>query len=233
MSTPKIATLMTGADTVEQVRDAVAAILALESENQATLADAAGENPADWQLRVFVERSDPWSDWLDPEADDIDPTPVANVWVDSENFNKTGSDVGQQRGRATINVDLFAIGFARDNYEGQIASDREASFNVQRAARVVRRILMHAAYQYLGATRGASQVVLGRFVSDVQFFQPPGDVRAIQRICGARLRLEVDLIETCSQVVGDVFEGLTLSVFRDSLTGQVLLKASYPDDPPT
>lgn len=230
--TAKIELLIEGQDTSETVRDAVAAILTVETAQQAALAQIAGKDERLWQLRVFTERALPWSEWLeepDPDSQE-DTTPIVNVWLDSAQFRKQGSDIGQQRATATFNVDVFAVGVSREEpLDGHIAGDREAAFNCQRAARLVRRILMAAHYQFLGSQRGAGQVVFGRWLSETQFYQPQVEGRAIQRISAARLRLEVDLVELCQQVVPSVLDELLLTVRRETATGQIYLRALYPE----
>jgi len=127
-------------------------------------------------------------------------------------------------------VDVFAVGVSRGSeLDGHIAGDREGAFACQRAARLVRRILMAAHYQYLGSQRAPGQVVFGRWLSEAQFYQPQVDGRAIQRVSAARLKLEVDLVELCQQVVPSVLESLLLTVRRETTSGQIYLRAQYPD----
>ena len=52
------------------------------------LATAGGKDPADWKLRIFTERSNPWEEWLNIDAD-TDTSPVVNVWFDTSTFDQS------------------------------------------------------------------------------------------------------------------------------------------------
>ena len=51
---------------------------------QKALAIAATENPVLWNLRVFLDRTNPWNEFLQaPDQDVVDATPIANIHFDS------------------------------------------------------------------------------------------------------------------------------------------------------
>ena len=92
-------------DNVEIIRDQIGAILVAETLNQVALAPGAGKDPDDWELRIFTERSNPWEQFL---SENPTSTPIVNVWVDSTNYNRSGSNVMQrQETVATYNVDVY------------------------------------------------------------------------------------------------------------------------------
>lgn len=225
----KIDTLIAKTDNFELVRDEIAAILTLESENQQTLALAAGEDERLWKLRVFVERSNPWSEFQD-EHEQIDAAPVVNVWFDDSTIDLKRSNLVERQGTdGTFNVDVYGYGISEEtlDYEGElthIPGDERAAREAHRAARLVRNILMAGAYTYLGM-RG---VVGRRWFQSIKSFQLPLDDRAAQRVKGVRLALRVDFNEFSPQVQGQPFELLHVDVKRKE-TGQLYFAAEYGD----
>jgi hypothetical protein len=216
-----IAELIDKQDNSEIVRDQIAAILATEVANQQALATADGKNPADYKLRVYTERSNPWETFLN---DQTDRSPVVNVWFDSSNFDKGGSNiVERQKTEATFNIDCIGFGMSEDvPGGGHKAGDKEAALEVQRALRLVRNILMAAEYTYLGM-RG---VVWQRWPQSITSFQPQIDGRQIQQIVGARLAFNVVFNEFSPQVPAVTLELVSAEVSR-SEDGEVVVNADY------
>lgn len=216
-----IAELIDKRDNCEIVRDQIAAILATEVANQQALATADGKNPADYKLRIYTERSNPWETFLN---DQTDRSPVVNVWFDSSNFDKGGSNiVERQKTEATFNIDCIGFGMSEDvPGGGHKAGDKEAALEVQRALRLVRNILMAAEYTYLGM-RG---VVWQRWPQSITSFQPQIDGRQIQQIVGARLAFNVVFNEFSPQVPAVTLELVSAEVSR-SEDGEVVVTADY------
>jgi len=175
-----ISTLIDKQDTFEIVRDQIGAILKIEIANQMQLATDAGKDPNDWKLRIFTERSNPWEEFLNEE---VDTSPLVNVWFDNSNFDASKSNVVERQASETVyNIDCYGYGRSRDDgATGQILGDKEASFEVQKALRLVRNILMSAEYTYLGL-RGT---VWHRMPQSITAFQPQLDARQMQQIVGA------------------------------------------------
>lgn len=196
-------------DNLELVRDKVAAILAIE--NSLTLSPP---------MRVYSERSNPWADWTHtPEQGE--QLPLVNVSLDAANFDKSASSVvTNQRATATINLDCYGYGVSVETPSGFNPGDATASLEAQRAARLVRNLLMAAKYTYLDM-RG---VVMQRWISSINVFQPQLGAEAVQNIVGVRLTLEVMFQETATQVapVG-VSEFVGITIHRQE-TGEVLVK---------
>ena len=221
---PLIDTLIDKFDTFELVRDQIAAILAVESANQQVLAPLAvpAEDPRLWKLRVFIERTNPWSEFKD-KGPQLDTAPIVNVWFDESTVDlKRSNIVERQMTEGTFNVDVYGYGVSEASGATHIPGDERAARDLHRAVRLVRNILMAGAYTYLGM-RG---VVAKRFVQSIKSFQPPIDDRAANQVQAARLAFRVDFNEFSPQVQGEPFETLHVTVKRKE-TGEVYFAAKY------
>lgn len=207
-------------DNAEVIRDQIAAILTVEFANQGALSGLP-------QPRVFIERSNPWGQFLVTESPPVQP--VINVWWDTSTFDESQSNVVErQKAEAVYNIDCYAAAPSEDvTAGGHLPGDEQAARDVQRAIRLVRNILMAGAYTYLGL-RG---LVWKRFPQTITNFQPQIDNRSAQRVAAARLALRVDFNEFSPQIAGEPLETLMLEVNRTE-TGQLLLRAQYPNPSP-
>lgn len=214
--------LIDKSDNFELIRDQIAGILVSESASQMALAEAAGENPAYWNLEVYLERSNPWEKWLDPDC--TDQYPIVNIWYNDTNFEKSRSDMHyRQAGTGVINIDCLGSGIAYNElYSGHMPGDLVATKEAHRAARLVRNILVAAEYRFLGM----QGTVWGRWIRSIQMFQPTGEPNA-HKVVGARLTLEVDFNEFSPQYTeGDTLQYLAIEITKQS-DGRVLLSADY------
>lgn len=223
-ATPSIATLIDKVDNFEVVRDEIVAILVIETTNQMLLASAASEDPRLWNLRVFSERLNPWAEFLDgQDQPQEDTAPIVNVSFDKAEAVKKGSNsVERQQLRGTFNVDCYGYGVSTQT-TGHTPGDEKAALEAQRAARLVRNILMSSHYTYLGALRG---VVGSRWVGSITSFKPDIDNRTVQQVAVVRVALEVEFNEFSPQYVAETLELLSVAVTRRD-NGQVLLTADY------
>lgn len=219
-----LATLIDKQDNLEVIRDQIAAILVTETANQMALATAALKDPADWKLRIFTERSNPWEQFRDPNEAGFDPSPLVNVWVDNTSYDPKASNVMErQKTEAVYNLDCYGYGRSKtDGGTGHIPGDREAAFEVQRALRLVRNILMAAENTYL-QLRG---LVWSRWPQSIDIFQPPLDSPTGQHVVGARLAFRVVFNEFSPQVVPETLELLSVDVIRAE-DGEIVLEADY------
>jgi hypothetical protein len=208
-------------DTFEIVRDQIAAILMTEVASQMQLATDAAKDPADWKLRIFTERSNPWEQWLNEQND---KSPIVNVWYDNSNFSQNKSNALERQASETVyNIDCYGYGVSRDDgATGHIPGDRDAALEVQKALRLTRNILMAAEYTYLGL-RG---LVWQRWPQSVTVFQPQLDGRQAQQIVGARLALRVVFNEFSPQVEAQTLELLSVDVLRAE-DGEIVLETDY------
>lgn len=216
-----ISTLIDKQDTFEIIRDQIAAILTTEVASQMALATTAGKDPDDWKLRIFTERSNPWEQWLNSQGDQ---SPIVNIWYDNSNFAPGKSNISERQASETVyNIDCYGYGRSKDDgAEGHIPGDREASFQVQKALRLVRNILMASEYTYLGL----QGLVWRRWPQSITAFQPQLDGRQMQQIVGARLAFRVEFNEFSPQVEPVTLELLSVGVLRTE-DGEVVLEADY------
>lgn len=221
----KIETLIDKFDTVELVRDQIAAILLIESTKQQELAQLAAKDPALWKLRIYTERTSPWDVFIDapPNGKQADASPLVNVcWDSSIDDEKASDPVEYQKVSATFNLDCYGCGVAEETADGHNAGDQTASLEASRAARLVRNILMAGQYTYLGM-RG---VVGRRWRASAQAFQPPPDIKPTPHVHAVRVVLKVDFDEFSPQVVPKPLELLTVKVKRAE-DGKILFNAHY------
>lgn len=217
-----ITTLIDKQDSFEIIRDQIAAILVTEVASQIALATAEGKpNPNDWKLRIFTERSNPWEQLLN---DQTDRSPIVNIWYDNSNFAMGKSNISERQASETVyNIDCYGYGLSKDDgAAGHIPGDREAAFEVQKAVRLIRNILMAAEYTYLGLQGLVGQ----RWPQSVTVFQPQLDGRQMQQIVGARLAFRVLFNEFSPQVEPVTLELLTVDVIRAE-DGEIVLEADY------
>jgi len=208
-------------DTFEIVRDQIAQILADEIAEQQVLAIAAAKDPELWNLSIFTERWSPWERFRDDKTE----VPVVNVWYDRSSFQQAASNVVErQQVEGTFNIDMVAQGVAKsDGAAGQIAGDEAAAFNVQRATRLVRNILMASQFTYLDLR----PVVGRRWVQTVESFQPAQGEQAVPRISAMRLTLAVVFDEFNPQFTPETLEEVGVTIKR-GLDGSVLAKQEFP-----
>lgn len=212
-----IDTLIDKTDTSELIRDKLADILVTESANQIALATTAGNpDPSKWALRVFTECANPFEDFLN---EDPNPAPLINVWFDSASFDMArGNVVERQMAEGVFNVDCYGYAASHETTDGHAPGDRDAALEAQRAARLVRNILMAATYTYLGM-RG---YVGRRWIASIKAFQPSFDAPHVSHVVGVRVALAIVYNELSPQVTGEALEGVTLTTKRAE-DGAVLL----------
>lgn len=216
-----IAELIDKQDNFEVIRDQIAAILATEVASQMALASGEGKDPNDWKLRIFSERSNPWEQLLNEQTD---RSPIVNVWFDTSNFDPAASNISErQRTEGVFNIDCYGYGISSDEPGGgHNPGDKEAAFEVHKALRLVRNILMAAEYTYLGL-RG---VVWQRWPQSITVFQPQLDGRQMQQLVGARLAFRVVFNEFSPQVPAETLELVSVDVKRTE-DGEIAAEADY------
>lgn len=216
-----IESLIDKQDSFEIVRDQLAFILASEVARQMQLATGAGQDPQLWRLRVFLERSNPWEEWLHTQDD---RSPIVNIWFNNASYDgRAGNVVERQKTDAVFNIDCYGCGLSTDDDSGgHNPGDRDAALVVHRALRLVRNIVMAADYTYLGL-RG---LVWGRWPQSVTTYQPEINGRTVQHIVGARLALQVVFNEFSPQAAGQNLEIVSIDGLRQP-NGQIIVEADY------
>lgn len=213
-----IATLIDKRDHGEVLRDVLASIVLSESASQQALASAAGRDPSAWDLRVFVERDHPWAEWMEAGLRPVNTAPIVSIVRDHDAFSTRGSHVGQQRVTTTFHLDCFGYGVSTESAGGHIAGDKAAAFEAQRAARLVRTIVMAAEYLYLANPA----IVSRRFIDSVTHYKPQASAGAAAfNVAAARLELSVTYTEHSPQHAGEPLE--LLSTIVHGAAGEVVL----------
>ena len=221
-----IDTLIDKQDGFEVVRDQIAAILAAEVVNQMTLAAIELKNPALWDLRIFIERHNPWEQFLNL-TDASDKSPIVNVWFDNGNPPKNqGGVVNKQAYEGNFNIDCYGVGVSSDDEAGHKPGDREAALNAQRALRLVRNILMAGTNTHLQLRQKDGGIVGMRWIRTEEMFQPQIDNQSAQKVVGARLSLEVKYEEASPQVTPETLEAVQVDIKRKK-DGQVIAEADF------
>lgn len=202
-------------DGFELVRDTIAAILATETVAQVALATAQSKpNPSDWAFGVYLERINPWEAFL---AGDL--TPIVNVWFDSTTFDKASSNVAtrQKTDPSRFNVDIYAQAESKEETVGHTPGDEAASKLAQHVAKLVRNILMHDKYKYLGL----QGIVWRRWVGQITAFQPASGTQPLGKIAAVRLVLEVEHLETIDLEDHETLEIISIDM-RHEPNGQII-----------
>lgn len=174
----------------EGVRDAIAALLAVELANQHVL------NPdyPDVQ-KVWVER------FITPDADT--EFPLVNVTfqkVDYSNKNPRSTD-----GAYLFNIDVYTMSGATGATEW---GDKTAMFEMQKIMGLIRSILSHPAYSTLGLPKGKiGHTVTRMYVGDKQ--------TSIDALCGVvgRVQFEVKCLEEVSLMSSELLEQWRGTIF--------------------
>lgn len=206
----EINTLLSEPDNIEVVRDTVAAILAIELENQYELAvEAEDANARDYKVGVYVENDDP----LQQVNAESNPFPLVNVTIDSTEKDGGSTSVNKHNMTAKILLDVYATG----NTASAEDAGTKASLKAWKTARLVRNILGAEPYTYLGL-RG---VVEGRDFESFQAGEPRNSTSAI-RVKMVRITLEVTYVENVEITGGVLYElGGTLTISDDD--GHVII----------
>lgn len=226
----KLTALIDRPDNYEVIRDKIAEILLVESAGQQALARADNRDPDLWKLRVFTERSNPWEEYLgDPQQGPrlLDATPLVNIrWAKSEDDEKSSNTVERQKVTGTYEIDCYGCGVSADSSEGHLPGDEQAALEAQRAARLVRSILMAGHYAYLGL----KGLVWRRWRAGAHALDVPIEQRPARHVQAVRILMRVDFNEFSPQVEGTPLALITVRITR-GLTGEVtLFEGSYPQE---
>lgn len=206
--------LISTPDNIEVIRDQIAGLLAVELENQARLAEEAGDpNAADYKVAVFVENDDPLQ-YVDDQTPGANPFPCANISVDSTGQDKGTASVGKQVMTAQFFVDVYATGNSAS--AGGEDFGTRATLKAWKTARLVRRVLRAEANTYL-RLRG----IVGRVTFKFQAGEPNRPQAAI-RVKMVRVTLGVDYVEDVPVTGGDGIELISAKIADGD--GRVILE---------
>lgn len=216
-----ITTLIDKYDSAELVRDKIAAILVTELANQVALATAASKpDPTLWDVRIFKERFNAWEEWLNDQSD---LRPICNVWWDSEAFPEGhGNVANRQKADGTFNLDVYGLGISTDDGSGHTPGDLASAEARDRGVRLIRNILMNAAYTYVDL-RGT---VWKRWIQSIQNFQPEFDGQSMHRVTATRIAFNVAYNELSPENAAEVLEYLSVTVKQEE-SGEIFFVADY------
>jgi len=229
--TAQLDALIEGVDNRRLIGDQIAAILAVESAGQQVIATAESKDPLLWKLRVFRERVNPFAEWLEASPEDAPAVvhpPIINVaFNDGTDDAAVGTSVESQKFDATYNIDCYGYGVAAAQYDGgHLPGDEAAANEADRAATLVRRILMAAHYTYLGL----QGTVWRRRILSVTAFDPESDGRTVQQVSAVRLVLGCMFNELSPQhPPQDTLAEILATVHRGE-TGEIYLRAQFGED---
>jgi len=218
-------------DNLTIIRDAIAAIIKLESANWETLAKAVGREAEGWSLRVYTERANPFQFWMGQEEDDSgceDEPRIVNVWFQSDAVDgRRSNTVNQQMTSAVFVVDCYGHAVSRARGDGgHDPGDEFAVRQAERASFLARNILMSAQYVDLLMTG----TVAKRMWDGREAQSPPINERPRQHVASMRIAFRVDFLEFSPQWVPVPLQSVLTEVTRGP--GGELLVAAQIDFPP-
>lgn len=193
-------------DNVEIVRERIVEILAVEIAGQKAKAVAAGKDPRLWDVKLFMERQNPWELFLEVQGKKtIDITPFVNVAYDQDSPEKPRSSSLQVPTTATFNIDIYAAGVSEETPAGHIPGDEAAVLARDRVRRIVRNILMAEPYRTLGDPPSSidretgevtsARVIADRWIRATTAFEVPSEARLLVKIAACRIAFEVSFRE--------------------------------------
>ncbi len=234
MSDPQVLqALIDKVDTLELVRDQIAAIILAESLNQQALALVAGKNPQSWALRVFLERNgNCWHYFTatedgDDDASSIDPRPIVNVWHSHTAYDRKRSPPsGPQMATAVYHIDIYGCGIATQTSRGHDSGEMLAALEVERAYRLIRNTLIspiNENLQMLGTV--GDRWILSFKVGPVN--TADSDKPRVEHVGVGRVELEVSFLEYAPEYEGVTIEAIAGTVKRAG-NGEIYFKTTPP-----
>ncbi|GHU66647.1 hypothetical protein FACS189447_07950 [Spirochaetia bacterium] len=204
----KINILLNNLDNVEIIRNQIAAILQIETENQLALAEnAAIEDLRDFKIGVYVEKARPWE--LTGSTEATSPFPLINVLLnDVKQDMNPGSPVNEKKYIATFFIDCYGCG----NIGSDGNDDTLATIRAWKTARIVRNILNSGFYTYLGL-RGT---VRKREITEIKTGAPSNMPESALAITTCRVSFTVDYSEKSPQAGGEIFDGMMFKSLTES-----------------
>jgi hypothetical protein len=208
----KIDFLLAKNDNIELIRNQIAGILKIETENQYSLAVKQGAaDSRDYKIGVFVERARPWE--LTGNSENKNPFPLINVSLSGYN-GEAGSAQSEKKYKATFYIDCYGCGNL-NNTSGD--DDSLATIRAWKTARIARNILMSSYYTYLGL-RGT---VFKRGILSIQTGNPSNMPESAVAVITCRISFVVDFSEKSPQEGGVLFEGMAFRAVSEN--GEILI----------
>jgi hypothetical protein len=200
-------------DNAEKIRDQIAAILALEIDNQKSKAYQLDvPDKKDYNIKIYLENARPWE-----LTGDKNPFPLINVCLQETTENREpGSTLNNTKYTGQYTIDCYGCGNAKNDQEEDISDDSLATIKAWKTVRIARNILMSGFYAYLGIRR----FVQKRSIKKITTIVPAGLPDSGVSIVAARIVLEVNLFEESPQAQATDLEGIS---FKSENSGEVVL----------
>ena len=197
-SNPVITDLISTPDTVEIIRDQIAAILLLELSNQKNLAEQAHlTDAADYDIAVYLEKQFPVD-----VAGGSEKFPAVNVQLIQSDYANGSSQVDANKRTAVFYLDCYGCGNA-----GNADTDNAAVIKAWKVGRLVRNIIAAGQYTYLGMRTDKNKPgVCSRKIRSLSTGVPSGIVNGAYQVVICRLELEVSFYEFSPQASGVKYE---------------------------
>jgi hypothetical protein len=214
--------LIDSQDGFEVIRDKIAWILAAEGADQVAKATAAGKtDPTEWSFRVYLERDNPWEEFQGGAL----PSPIVNVFFDDSGPDEgTSNRSDRQKHTSRYNIDVYAYAESEETAGGHTPGDMQSAILSHRTVRLVRNILMHDKYGYLGLL-GAG-FIWSRWIEKITPFQPSIGNQPVEHVRAARLTLAVEHNETIDFEDPSVIEIINVKFYHE-VGGQVIAELEY------
>lgn len=214
--------LINSQDGFESVRNAVANILAEEFASQSILADEEDPplDPSPWEIDVYAERMNPWELFRDSESGFNEK--IVNVWYESSNVDTGKSNQSKAATVTTINIDCIASSISEETSTGHNSGDESAAIEVQKVARITRRILMHPEYRQLGIP----SIVGYRNMTSRRAFVPSSGGSPCLHVSAIQLQFEVHHSETYDYQALSNAEGALVTI-RNIAGGPIIAQMDY------
>jgi len=233
----KLTALVDKLDEFETLSRVIADILVVESEAQRALAEAdADKDPDQWWLRVFEERSSPFTMFQDIETgskprEPEERIPVVNIAYAQDSFDAARSNIHERQSVTGVwHIDCFGVGISSGGTERvQENADETAAREAKRACRLVRNILMASHYLSLGLPPWR---IARRWVQSRQMLEIPREPQTAQSVACCRLTFEVTFNEFAPQIEGVPLEYISATMKRPG-DGMIVLRTDFAfTDPP-
>jgi hypothetical protein len=210
----KINYLLSELDNIEIIRNQIAAILRIETENQLALAEKEeAEDTRDYKISVYAERARPWDSTADTE--NKSPFPLINVLLyETKQMEHPGSAMGEKKYTGTCFIDCYGCGNI-NNINGN--DDSLGTIRAWKTARIARNVLMSSFYTYLGM-RG---IVKKREILKMATGAPAGMPESAISITVCRITFNIEYTEKSPQAGGVPFEGILFKSLSDN--GEILI----------
>lgn len=197
--------LISKEDNSTLIRDALALVLKLETDNQQALATIAGSDPEDWAFDVYVERAEPWALF----AEDV--WPIVDVTLESVAYEGGAGNANvHQMAEGVYSIKVHAACKAEETMEGHNPADYQSAIKCQRVIMLVRNILMNWENDYL---KMDPKVIGKKQISSIEYFT--GKEISGLHVAAAQVTMSMRFTESTEMPTPSVLEGTDITIESD------------------